>query len=383
MHARTLGIAFSFAAITGIGIGIAACLGDPPLDTPNEAGANDSNANPDDSQSGDAGCPVDQTVCAGACVDLKTSATSCGKCGRSCFGGTCTASTCSAYVVAKQPTTGVVAKLATDGKRVVWVDTGIVAILQIAPGGGTPITLGGSSGVDPELSLANGVVAFAYNNGSSSVSVGIAHVDEADSGVALIPGTNAIESVSLSTSAGHVFYVDKTGTTGNLYDSTISPGDAGTRVALVSSARFGVDVAADDAHMFFEEQLSGLYVETIGTGTAQFAPPTSTAAHFAVDGTWAYWSESDDGGLLHSVHRTLESSAGTQMQTPVDTIHGSSFATDGANIYYWDGASVLSRPVAGGPDTTVAPATALTQIAVGGGLLVWTDGAQINGLVLP
>jgi len=56
------------------------------------------------------------------------------------------------------------------------------------------------------------------------------------------------------------------------------------------------------------------------------------------------------------------------------------FATDGANAYYWNGSSVVSKPVAGGTATRLSPTTTFAQIAVGGGLLVWTDGATIWGL---
>jgi hypothetical protein len=44
---------------------------------------------------------------------------------------------------------------------------------------------------------------------------------------------------------------------------------------------------------------------------------------------------------------------------------------------------VSSQPAGGGKVATLAPATSVTQIAVGGGLLVWTDGMTISGLVLP
>ncbi|MGH7284738.1 MAG: hypothetical protein ACRELY_24700, partial [Polyangiaceae bacterium] len=132
----------------------------------------------------------------------------------------------------------------------------------------------------------------------------------------------------------------------------------------------------------------GLYMYKIGDplnagNPQQFTSPAEVASSVAVDGTWAYWTESIDGGPEFVVHRTQEATPDSTFQTPVDVIASAAFATDGVNIYYWNGTNVASRSVSGGPETIIAPASAFTQIAVGGGLVVWTDGSTINGAILP
>lgn len=387
-------------ALVAVATAVTACtaiLGDfdvGPGGSSDDGGSNDVNVNSDDAPAnGDAGCPASQTSCGSACVDLKASADNCGKCGKTCFAGTCASSACSTYVVAKQPTTGAVAKLATDGTRVFWADTGLLAVLQIPAGGGAPITLASNSAaggtIGTELALANGVVAFNYD---INAAVGIAKVDEADSGVAMAPAGQAVDALSLSKSGAHVFYINHGGTMASLDDYILADGGSGTGAG---GGQFLRALASDDTYLFFDltgadifPANAGLYMYKIGDALTagnpeQFTSPAEVASSVAVDGTWAYWTESIDGGPAYVVQRTLEATPNVAFQTPIDFIAAPAFATDGVNLYYWNGTSVASRSVAGGPETVIAPAAAFKEIAVGGGLLVWTDGFTINGLVLP
>jgi hypothetical protein len=338
----------------------------------------------------DAACGAGLTRCANGCVNLDDASANCGACGLDCHGASCAAGTCSAYVIAEQPKTGMVAKLATDGTRVVWSDTGIVAIEQIAATGGKAIALASASStqgaVSSELALAGRTVAFAYL-GVTAPSVGLATVDVADSGTSAISGALAVSAVSLNPAATHLFFVDITGTQGSLNDCPISGLDVGTCVGVVGGGRFLAQTAAGNAYMLFDltgadTQQAGLYLDTISTNVANIFA-TDTAQSLAVAGTWAYWTVQNDGGATYAIRRTLESAPTTVAQTPVSVVASSAFASDGVNVYYWTGSAVAAKPVSGGAETTLAAASGFVQIAVGGGLLVWTDGATIWGLVLP
>ncbi len=337
--------------------------------------------------SADAGCAPGLTRCAAACVSLDTAA-HCGACGHTCNLGTCSGSSCAPYVLAQQPTTGAVSRLATDGTRVLWSDTGMVAIEQIGASGGNVISLASASptngAVSSELALAGSTVAFAYL-GVGAPSLGLATVDVAGSGVSVRQGALSVNAVSLNASATHVFYVDVTGTQGSLSDCIVSGREAGACVGVAGSGRFLGQTAADGAHLFFDltgsgtSMQAGLYIDDIATNTANIFS-TASAQSVAVDGTWAYWSELDDGGPTYVLRRTLDAAPGTVVQTVTGTMASPAFATDGANAYYWTGTAIVSKPVAGGMETTLAPLTQLVHIAVGGGLLVWTDGLTIWGL---
>jgi hypothetical protein len=338
---------------------------------------------------GYADCSDSGTGCA---INLADAAAHCGLCGHNCNRGSCVASTCGTYVVAQQPTTGMVAKLATDGTRVVWSDTGSSTIKQVPAAGGSAIALATTSTTSGqptgELAMANSTVAFSYVSTSTVPSVGLATVDMADSGTSVIPGAAGISGVSLNAAATHVFFVNTTGTQSSLNDCPISGRAAGGPcVGIGDTGRFLAQTAADNAYLFFDltganTSQAGLYIETIGSTTPNIFT-TDVAQSVAVDGSWAYWTELIDAGGPYTILRTSESNPGVVVQTVAASLASRAFATDGANVYYWTGSAVVSKPVAGGIQAILAPASAFSEIAVGGGLLVWTDQATIWGLVLP
>jgi hypothetical protein len=220
--------------------------------------------------------------------------------------------------------------------------------------------------------------------------VGVAKVDVADSGVSAFNGALAVGGVSLSADATHVFFVNTTGMQSSLQDCVVSGPDAGTCNSPSGGGRYLQQAAADSRFMFFDLtgadiMQAGLYIDDFQSNSANIFT-TDLAYGLAVDGTWAYWTVQttllSDGGATYTLRRTLEASPGTNVQTVATNLASSAFATDGADVYYWNGAAIVSKPVAGGATKTLASASAFVQIAVGGGLLVWTDGATIWGLVL-
>jgi len=125
----------------------------------------------------------------------------------------------------------------------------------------------------------------------------------------------------------------------------------------------------------------GLYVyDSMTLASSQFSADTS-AQSLAVDGTWAYWT--DPVGSTFTVSRVPEALP-TTVQTTATGLATSAFAVDGTYIYYQSGSTIVSKPAAGGSTTTLANASgSITHMAVGGGLLVWTDGTTIFGVALP
>jgi len=102
-------LATILASIAGAGvIVLGGCVGDDAVARaadPDGGSSTDggSAANPGDADTGIPGdaskCGAPLSDCAGTCIDLTTTATSCGACGHSCLGGTCTGSKCSAVKV--------------------------------------------------------------------------------------------------------------------------------------------------------------------------------------------------------------------------------------------------------------------------------------------
>jgi hypothetical protein len=343
-------------------------------------GVTDSGSETSTQGDADAGCASGLTACSSGCVNLQDAGANCGSCDHSCNGGACTAATCGPYPVVSP--TGKVDRLATDGTRVVWADTVNGVVLQIAATGGTPMTLApvsamyGSAGAELALA-ANGTVAFTY---TGNASLGFATVDHPDSGQVAYTGGLLISAVSMSPSGGHVFYFQRNGTQGSLMACPLT----GQTIGTCASPSGGVvldQTAGDDSFMAYDSLGTGLFVDTISSNMQNQFSGLDTQS-LAVDGTWVYWTQTNDGGATYSINRALESPAGSSFETPIPSVPSPVFATDGTNLYYFDGSSVSAQPAGGGVVATLAPATTVTQMAVGGGLLVWTDGKTISGIVV-
>ncbi len=356
--------------------------GAPPVDSSLDTatGATDSGADTSTPADADAGCASGLTACSSGCVNLQDAGASCGACGHGCNGGACTGGTCGPYTVVSP--TGKVDRLVTDGHRVVWADTVNGVVEQVAATGGATITLAPVSAtygsVGAELALAGGTVAFTY---TGTPSIGFATVDMPDSGQVAYTGGLILDALSMSPSAGHVFFFQRNGTQGSLMACPVT----GHTIGTCASPNGGVvldQTAADDSFMAYDVLGTGLFMDTISSN-AQNQFSGFDAPSLAVDGTWVYWTQANDGGASYAINRALESPAGSSPQTPIPSVASPVFATDGTKLYYFTGSSVSSQPVGGGTATTLAPSTSVAQMAVGGGLLVWTDGMTISGVILP
>jgi hypothetical protein len=335
----------------------------------------------DTSTAQEAGCANGLTACSSGCVNLQDAGANCGTCGHGCNAGACTAATCGSYTIVSPPGAKV-DRLATDGRRVVWADTMNGVVQQVGATGGATITLVPVSStygtVGAELALANGTVAFTY---TAMASLGFATVDHPDSGQVAYTGGLLINAVSMSPSGGHVFYFQRNGTMGSLMACPLT----GQTIGTCASPNGGVvldQTAGDDSYMAYDLLGTGLFMDTISSNAQNQFSGFDTSS-LAVDGTWVYWTSTNDGGASYAINRALESPAGASGQTPIPSVASPVFATDGKNLYYFSGSSVSSQPAGGGAVTPLAPASSVTQMAVGGGLLVWTDGMTISGLVLP
>lgn len=340
-------------------------------------------------------CGEGGAQCGSSCVDLQSSSAHCGACGHNCNGAVCTAGACGVYAVVTGNDVGKAVLLATDGTRVVWVDDGFQAIEQVPAAGGTETTLVPPSAtngtVSSELALANGTVAFAY--GGATPQLGLAAADVGDSGVPYYPGGVAIDSVSLDPNAGEVFFVNVEGTQGSLMKCPINSTHGitgGTCSSLTGGGRFLDQTAADSTYLFYSFQSggaspSGLFLDVFnGDGGGQISSLRTNS--LAVGGGYAYWTQAEDGGTTYSVQRLLETTGASGSQlTAAQHLSTEVFTTDGTTVFYGNATGLVSRPAAGGTVTTIAAGVTPAAIAVGGGLLVWTDstGSTISGLVLP
>ena len=185
-----------------------------------DAGKPDAATN--DGGDGGVACQPPLTACGGGCVDLTKDGANCGKCGRSCFGATCTAGKCPAVPVAtglsnpfaiRSVTTPDVVVVASDDPLVSG-STATGGLFRIPKPSGTPTRL--------------------WTDVSNTVTV--------------------VPRSGLAVSGTEAFFIGRTTNTYGLYGARLNavPGGLPTNYNMNVDMQFhGVDVLAEDAGTFF------------------------------------------------------------------------------------------------------------------------------------
>jgi hypothetical protein len=276
-------------------------------------------------------------------------------------------------------------RVVTDGINVFWADNGLNAVTQIPAAGGSATVLGTvtSGTVTSELWLNNNKIAYSNGTGVFLATLGLPN-----SGLDTWPEQNV--AVSMDSTDNHFFFSDfgGVGSAGaSIVDCvfTNQGGPCGAVAQLTPSSSLLLQTVADGTYMFYEFTQAGLYRETIGTRSVSLAIAGAQASSLALDGTYVYWAQ---GTIASSaVYRTSEANPGTVTAIVPNGVYDYTFATDGSRVYYSDGTHILSIPAAGGGTASQLAlahgAAGIGQLAIGGKLLVWTDGATIWGMVLP
>jgi hypothetical protein len=268
-------------------------------------------------QSGMCACPPGQTSCSGVCIDLQSNATHCGSCTNACEGGVCSAGACTFPTVLA---TGQMNPngIAVDATNIYWA-TGTMNKMPI---GGGAITALGSPG------YAYATVVDATNvYWTDTIDAAVQRVPIAGGTVTSL-ATMRSAALGIAVYAGNVYWAESGA--GTVSSVPIAGGAIATLVTGLTEPR----AVAVDA--------SGVYVATYGEiARAPLA-----------------------GGSVTPIYAALEFS-------PLD------LALFGTTLFYLDGSTVSSLPVAGTMPTSISDATMSNRIATDGASVFWIDATSV------
>ena len=374
-------------------------------------------------------CNASLTHCGGACVDLQTDPSNCGRCGHGCVGGTCAAGACQSWVVTNTPATqaglpirrgGMYggADMVTDGTNVIWVDE-YQGVLQVSATAGTsaPIVNLAPFQESPSVSqqglaMANGVVVWTTEDTSNGLSLSSAQEGAANSGaqvVSLGPATagDIPTGLTLDATGSNAYFLDLENASGapqtpGLFKCNLASKSCAHQydVTVPTNPLPGNDIAVSGSRLFWTDSQIGdilradYSVNSEGPAVMGQAGPCL----LALDATYVYWANvtpanaSAGTPASFSIARTSQASPGS-VSTVVSTMSGvlSEIGTDGTNVYFIGTTSQVGlleyAPVDGSYASNprfLKTGQITGGMAVGGGAIYWLNNDDtIDGIAAP
>ena len=292
--------------------------------------------------------------------------------------------------------------MSTDGTNVVWVDTGLNEILQMAAtGAGTATVLGTlpvGVGAPYLISLSNGVVAWSsFDVGTSSNTFYSGPVGQKGTLRFSLNPSQALSAVAVDTTGKTLYYVATSPTAAyQLYACTLATG--------ICSGPFGVSesygtIVMNGTYLFWGDINGKLNRMTLSTGAVSTVTPTllQGVSGLALDATNVYWG-SPGGGLGTSAGIMAMPQAGGTMrllwsEACCTFANGAfnppegSLTTDGKNLFFDVSNFIQYISVSGSASPTnlvpAAPNTAVAYPQFANGALYYADGAAIYGIRTP
>ncbi len=283
-------------------------------------------------------CACAETMCGGACADLKTDPNNCNVCSHSCQGGACSAGMCQPVVLVSGQL-GTNASLLVTGGSIYW-SSPANAIMSVPVSGGTPSTVTATDPVWIVDGLAAAGTTLYYAGGGDGVLAA-----PLAGGTSVTLYSNAANNYAVSavaTDGTNVYWVEENNVTGATSNVVELPLAAGTPTTLVSLTEHGIrSLAVDATTVYWDNPLA--------PGSLESTPIAG-------------------GGMV----TTLASGLGNPKQL---TVYGSTVYLVNAGLTANAGA-VLSIPSGGGSVTTMAANQAFPQyVAVDSSGVYWTTGA--------
>jgi YVTN family beta-propeller protein len=311
-------------------------------------------------------CGLGLTLCGTACVDLATSATNCGSCGRSCGGDSCSAGACQVTTLALR--TGDNRSVAVNGNYAFFVNAQTGRAIRVPKAGGAAVET--TVGASPSGVAVGSGRLFVANTGSNTVTV---LTPSTMAVVTTLPVGTAPTAVAIG---GNFAYVTNSGanTLSIINTSTLAvttTGDAGTKPFAITADSTGAWWVANVSNWLVERTVSGgtnvpvyftqWFPQGIAIGgngymyvTAATTPTTGTIHRYripaasggevpvvtgqktprgiTVDGDWVYWvNEGDEVDSVRKVPRI----GGTPI-TLAPAWHSPALATDATHVYFVD-----------------------------------------------
>jgi hypothetical protein len=333
----------------------------------------------------DTGCAFTLCGTPAVCTDTTNDAKNCGKCGRSCLGGTCSSSTCSSVTMV-DPAGSMATQINdadTDGTVVVWGDGGDSSVDQVSTPGGTKVVLvasGDADGVSYVAIGTGGALAYVLDNPGSW---NTATLGTAASGSPQISFGAGVYPNGLvwDATAANVFmlrYLSATAGPYDLIECALGGGCTGIYTNSEASPILSRNVAYSSTALVFSDVIaSTVYVyDPTSTALSATIPDQDDAYSVAADAKNVYWTTSvgTTNGLFSAAigSTTVNTLIADTADGPVNGL-----ATDGTNLYYVSAGGLYYVPVGG---ATTPTALDTTQVFFGvkyqstnHALVYWTE----------
>jgi hypothetical protein len=317
-------------------------------------------------------CKCAQTMCDGACVDLKTDNRNCGSCGKACSAGSPSTAQCTPTGCLVTLATGIsLGDIAVDVTNVYWTDinAGNPGTVNKVPLGGGPTTALATGQLYPgSLAVDATTLYWACSNEEAVKKVPIA------GGPVVTIATSENGPCCLVLNATDLYYRSTRGI-------IRLPLAGGTPTALPSNG-VGFSLALDATSLYWRVDISGgitaqlLKMPLDGSSAPVSLVTSSSMGALVVNGSTLYWTM--PAGMIAGAGAVAKMPVGGSVATPLATglNEPSDLAVDGTHVYftsYQDG-TVSKIPVAGGTPTIIASKQKMpSSVVVDGTSVYWTN----------
>jgi hypothetical protein len=322
-----------------------------------------------DAEGGEAGCPSDEVQCGGGCVPSDTH--NCGACGHDCLGGACSAGMCQPVTLAS---VGPVADLTTDGTTVYWVaGTSVFS----CPSGGCnqmPVAITNQTGKvfgGPDTIFArNGLVYWVGNANRYGTSILSCPTSGCPGGPKVLQGP--FFPASIATDGSRLYWqgID-TNAIPTIFDCPLGDTTSCAPTTYVQNAGNMNDflVVSSGADIAWVNWAAGT-VMVCAAGNACNNPTTLASkrtglSYVALDAAHVYWFDATG----------LSACPIAGCTTPISVApgqSGDSLASDGTNIYWASGNSVLRADLSGSITSIASNQAGAGNVAVDSARVYWS-----------
>jgi hypothetical protein len=292
--------------------------------------------------------------------------------------------------------------MATDGTNVVWMDTGLNEILQVAANGTGAATVLGTLppgvGAPYFIALSNGNVAWSsFDVGTSSNTFYSGPVGQKGTLRFSLNPSQSLSAVAIDPAGKTIYYVGTSPAAAyQLYACTVATGTCSAPLGVSES--YG-DIVMNGTYLFWGDINGKLNRLTLSTGAVSTFMPTllTGVSGIALDATNIYWG-SPGGGLGTSAGimampqaggtmRLLWSEACCTFANGAFSPPEGSLTTDGKNLFFDVSNFIQYISVSGSASpTNLVPAAPNTGVAFpqfANGALYYVDSPAIYGIRTP
>lgn len=347
--------------------------------------APDGRSSPDGGTPDDGGVTCDdpsKTSCDGQCVDTRTEAKHCGRCGHDCGGGECVEGECKAFALAKDLNDPHGLAVAHDALyATVYGDHTIVRVDKVTPGAAKVLTSSTSSPscIGVQVDGAGDAVRLVWgeDRGTSS-NVSVCGLPACDT-ITTVAASGDVERLVVV--GGTAYWTESTSTSGKVRSCNVTDcANTAADVLADEPGAYGIAISGDALFVGRYETAGSVRKAALAGGTStEFMAGLEDPVGIAADekNVYATHTATGKGGIFFCPIAGCASANGEAFG-PADNPHN--VVSDGTRVYWnnglANGGAVLSCPVSGcaaGVKTLAAPQENPYTIVVDDAAVYWTN----------